>query len=193
MPSRTPRRLSRRQRSPREWAGRIALACGIAALGQQSVAFSIAQVVAKSRPLAADATISYDGRLAAAHAAALITPAITPAERTQAGALSRAALRLDPTAVSAAATLGVVTLAQNNTTAARRLLAYAQMLSRRNVQTQLWSIEDAVGRGDVPVDLTCDELLARADVLQQKTGLNLTPTVHRLRQEAGLIRDRLCF
>ena len=48
-------------------------------------------------------------------------------------------------------------------------------------------------RGDVPVDLTCDELLARADVLQQKTGLNLTPTVHRLRQEAGLIRDRLCF
>lgn len=150
MPSRTPRRLSRRQRSPREWAGRIALACGIAALGQQSVAFSIAQVVAKSRPLAADATISYDGRLAAAHAAALITPAITPAERTQAGALSRAALRLDPTAVSAAATLGVVTLAQNNTTAARRLLAYAQMLSRRNVQTQLWSIEDAVGRGDVP-------------------------------------------
>ena len=51
----------------------------------------------------------------------------------------------------------------------------------------------AFGRGDVPVDLTCDELLARADVLQQKTGLNLTPTVHRLRQEAGLIRDRLCF
>lgn len=109
----------------------------------------MAQVAAKSQPQAADANVSYDGRLAAAHAAALITPSITPAERTLAASLSRAALRRDPTAVSAAATLGAVTLAQNDTAAARRLLAYAQMLSRRNVQTQLWSIEDAVGRGDV--------------------------------------------
>lgn len=146
----TPRRAIRRRRSPGEWAGRIALACGIAVLGYESVAFSIAQVTARSRPEAADASVFYDGRLSAAHAAALITPTITAAERVQAGALSRAALRRDPTAVSAAATLGVVTLARNNTADARRLLAYAQMLSRRNVQTQLWSIEDAVERGDVP-------------------------------------------
>ena len=50
--------------------------------------------------------------------------------------------------------------------------------------------DDAQLMKDIP---GLDELLARADVLQQKTGLNLTPTVHRLRQEAGLIRDRLCF
>ena len=72
------------------------------------------------------------------------------ARRSRAEALSRTALRRDPTTVSAAATLGVVTLARNDITDARRLLAYAQMLSRRNVATQLWSIEDAVGRGDVP-------------------------------------------
>lgn len=150
MPSRTPHRVSRRRRAPREWVGRIALACGLSVLGYQSVAFSVAQVAAKSNPLTADAIISYDGRLTAAHAAALITPTVSQAERTLAGALSRKALRQDPTAVSAAATLGIVTLAQNDPSAARRLLAYAQMLSRRNVQTQLWSIEDAVGRGDVP-------------------------------------------
>ena len=51
----------------------------------------------------------------------------------------------------------------------------------------------AFGRGDIPVDQTCDELLARAGTLRQKTGLNLTPTVHGLRREAGLIRDRLYF
>lgn len=150
MPLRTLHRVSRRRRSPREWAGRIALACGVAVLGYQSVAFSVAQVEARAQPQAADARISYDGRLSAAHAAALMTPNVTAAERAEAGALSRAALRRDPTAVSAAATLGVVALAQNDTAKARRLLAYAQLLSRRNVQTQLWSIEDMVARNDVP-------------------------------------------
>jgi len=149
MSSRTPHRVSRQRHSPREWAGRIALACGLAVLGYESVTFSVAQVAAKSRPQSADARVFYDGRLNAAHAASLITPTTTPAERSQAGVLARAALHRDPTVVSAAATLGVVTLAQNDTVAARRLLTYAQTLSRRNVQTQLWSIEDAVGRGDV--------------------------------------------
>lgn len=149
MPSRTPHRASRHRRSPRKWGGRIALACGIAILAYYSVTFSIAQVAAKSSPQTADAIISYDGRLTAAHAAALITPTASQAERTQAGVISREALRQDPTTVAAAATLGIVTLSQNNPSAARRLLAYAQMLSRRDVQTQLWSIEDAVGRGDV--------------------------------------------
>jgi hypothetical protein len=149
MPPQSSHRVRRRHRSPREWAGRIALACGIALLGYQSVAFSVAQVTAKARPQAADARVSYDGRLIAAHAAALITPTVTAAERAQAGTLSRAALRRDPTAVAAAATLGVVLLGQNDTATARQLLAYAQMLSRRNVQTQLWSIEDAVAQGDV--------------------------------------------
>lgn len=148
MPSQTPH-AGRIQRPFREWVGRIALACGVAVLGYQGVAFSIAQVVLGSQPQAADAIAPYDGRLSAAHAASLLTTDSTAIVREKAGALSRAALRRDPTSVSAAAALGVVTLARNHTADARRLLAYAQMLSRRNVATQLWSIEDAVGRGDV--------------------------------------------
>jgi len=149
MSSRTPHHVGRKRRLPGEWIGRIALVCGVAVLGYQDVAFSVAQVVVESQPQAADAIVSYDGRLTAAHAASLMTPDITMAGRDEAGALSHAALRRDPTAVSAAATLGVVALAHNDAVSARHLLAYAQMLSRRNVTTQLWSIEDAVGRGDV--------------------------------------------
>ncbi len=149
MPSRMPHCVGRKRRATREWSGRIALACGVAVLGYQGVVFSVAQVVVGSRPQAADAIVSYDGRLSAAHAASLMTTAITKTGRNEAGALSRAALHRDPTAVSAAATLGVVTLAYNDAVSARRLLAYAQMLSRRNATTNLWSIEDAVGRGDV--------------------------------------------
>lgn len=148
MPSQTPH-VGRIQRPIREWLGRIALACGVAVLGCQCVAFSIAQAVVGSRPQAADAIAPYDGRLIAAHAVSLLTTDVTAIVRDEAGALSLAALRRDPTLVSATATLGVATLARNDTADARRLLAYAQMLSRRNVATQLWSIEDAVGRGDV--------------------------------------------
>lgn len=139
----------RGRRSSRQWAGRVALACGVAVLGYQGVAFSVAHVVSRSRPQAADSIVSYDGRLIAAHAASLITPGITAITRKEAEVLSSAALRRDPTAILAAATLGVVAVARSDTAYARRLLAYSQMLSRRNTTTQLWSIEDAVGRGDI--------------------------------------------
>lgn len=151
MPSQALPRGRRARRSPREWAGRVALACGIAVLGYHSIAFSVAQVLAPSHPETADAHVAYDGRLVAAHAAALTAAAdVTAGERAQAETLSRTALRRDPTAVSAAVALGIVTLARGDTADARRLLAYAQRLSRRNVPTQLWSIEDAVGHGNIP-------------------------------------------
>ena len=149
MSSPTQYRVSRNRRFTRARVARIALACGAAVLGYQGVVFSVAQVVVRSSPSSADAIISYDGRVSAAHAASLITSTITATKRIEAEALSRVALNRDPTAVSAAVTLGLVTLARNDVADARHLLFYAQMLSRRNVSTQLWSIEDAVGHGNV--------------------------------------------
>ena len=149
MSSGMSRRASRMGRPASEWGVRIALACGIAVAGYYGTVFSVAQVAAKTQSESADAIVPYDGRLTAAHAATLITSNVTAAGGAEAAVLSRAALHRDPTAVTAAATLGVITLAQGDTAGAQRLLAYAQMLSRRNVQTQLWSIEDAVARGDV--------------------------------------------
>lgn len=153
MPYSTSRHISRNIRLPQEWVGRIALACGATVLAYQGVAFSVAQVVAKTQPQTAAAIAPYDGRLTAEHAAMILATTDTPAARDKAAALSRAALRRDPTAVPAVATLGLVTLARNDITDARRLLTYAQMLSRRNVVTELWSIEDAVARGDIPTAL----------------------------------------
>lgn len=143
-------RVNRKRRSSREWAGRIALACGVAVLGYYCTAFSIAQVAVKSKPALADRLAGYDGRLLAAHASALITPSASAEMRIESTALARAALHRDPTAVGAAAALGLAAAARGEVTEARHLLAYAQMLSRRNAQTQLWSIEDAVARSDVP-------------------------------------------
>ena len=51
----------------------------------------------------------------------------------------------------------------------------------------------AFARGDEPVDVTFDELIARTDITREQTGLNLTAMLHRLRDEGCLIRDRLLF
>jgi hypothetical protein len=158
------RHTSRIRRSPKEWAGRIALASGLAVLAYQSAAFSAAQVVVKTRPEAAATIAPYDGRLTAAYAATLLASDDTAETRDKAARLSRMALHRDPTAVAAVATLGLVTLGRNDTSEAHRLLAYGQMLSRRNVQIQLWSIEDAVTRGDVPAALHWYDITLRTDL-----------------------------
>jgi len=51
----------------------------------------------------------------------------------------------------------------------------------------------AFARGGEPVETTIDDLLARADALRKESGLNLTPTVHRLRDEGCLLKNRLVF
>jgi len=64
--------------------------------------------------------------------------------------LAKLALRQEPMAVEAVAALGLQAQLQGDTVRARRLFAYSQMLSRRHLGTQLWAIEDAVGRNDIP-------------------------------------------
>jgi hypothetical protein len=60
------------------------------------------------------------------------------------------ALRRDPTLVRAAAALGINALFWNDTAAAKRVFSYSEKLSRRDIPTQIWAVEDAVARGDVP-------------------------------------------
>lgn len=42
-----------------------------------------------------------------------------------------------------------------------------------------------------PVDVTLDELVARASFFHKETGLNLTPTIPRLQSSGTLVEDRL--
>jgi hypothetical protein len=59
------------------------------------------------------------------------------------------ALRQDPTAVAAVETLGIDAQIRGDTAAARRLFDYAQVLSRRDLRSELWEIEYSVSRGNV--------------------------------------------
>jgi hypothetical protein len=132
-----------------ERAGRIALGVGALVLSYFSVTFSIAQLIVKDNPALARALAPYDGTVAASLAASLAGPDASMADRRRADALAREALKRDATSVVALSTLGIDAQVRGDSDAARRYFGNAEHLSRRDVQTQLWGIEDAVGRGKI--------------------------------------------
>lgn len=136
--------------SPKEWAVRLALAAAAGVLGYYSVTFSVAQLVVKRDPALAYRFAPYDGRITAAYATSLAGTEASLRDRTRSDVLAKRALQRDPTAVAAVATLGVNADIRGDKATARRYFAYAQQLSRRNMRTQLFMIEDAVERGDIP-------------------------------------------
>jgi hypothetical protein len=109
----------------------------------------LAAVLRSSSPERAYRLAPGDGRIAAALARNLLTPEASTQDQARANTLARSALRRDPTAVLALATLGLNAQARGDVSAARRAFGYAQKLTRRDLSTQLWAIEDAVARNDI--------------------------------------------
>ncbi|MGN7161596.1 hypothetical protein [Sphingomonas sp. SAFR-052] len=144
------RRATRPRRSAAEWAVRGALAIAAAGLGGVSVAHSLAYMMRGSAPAQAHALAPWDGRITALLSEQLSGPEASPADRRRADELARLALRQDPTAVAAVATLGINAQVRGDTVGARRIFAYSEKLSRRDLRTRLWANEDAVARGDIP-------------------------------------------
>jgi hypothetical protein len=120
-----------------------------AIIGWKAVTHSLATVLRTRNPELAHALAPGDARIAATLAAKLVLDQSDPARQAEATRLAREALRRDPTAVQAVTTLAFQADMRGDKEAARRLFAYSQMLSRRDLPTQIWAIEDAVARNDV--------------------------------------------
>jgi hypothetical protein len=144
------RRHSQVRRSRMEWAGLGALSVVTAFIGWQSVAFTAAQVTAKGDPAMAHRLAPANAYASALLATLLSGADAIPADRRRADQLAWRALRHDPTVVTAASALGFNAQVRGDTAAAKHMFDYVQTLSRRNLQAQLWAIEYAVSRGDVP-------------------------------------------
>lgn len=136
-------------RSPAEWGVRGGLALFALILAGISGAYSLACVLRQADPPRAHALAPKDARAAALLARQLSGPEASAADRRHADQIARDALRRDPTVVIAAATLGLNAQIRGDTHAARRLFTYSDRLSRRDLSTRLWLIEDAVSRQDV--------------------------------------------
>lgn len=135
-------------RSSGEWAARAALAAFVLMVGYLGTAQALAHVF-RNDAARAYAISPWNGRITALFARQLSGQDATKTDRRRADQIARQALRQDPTAVAAVATLGLDAQLRGDAPGARRLFAYAEHLSRRDLPTQFWAIEDAVGRSDV--------------------------------------------
>lgn len=147
------RRRSRRRRPGAEWAARGLLLTGCAALGYASVSRTTAAVIRVGQVERAHHLAPGDGRITSLLAQSLSGPDADAHDRSRASQLAQLALRQDPTASIAAGILGLNRQIGGDVPAARRLFRYAEALSRRDLQTQVWAIEDSVGRGDIAAAL----------------------------------------
>lgn len=144
------RRVRLPHRSPKEWGARVVLALVAAALCYGAVTHSLAQVLRTKAPEQAYRLAPYDGRVSAYLSAKMSGPEATADDRAQADRLALLSLRQDPTAVAAVATLGLNAQIRGDIETARRYFEYSDRLSRRDLRTRLWLIEDAVAREDIP-------------------------------------------
>lgn len=143
-------RGSRQRRSPLEWGVRLVLAGAVGWIGYLSIMQSVALVLPDSQIREAYALAPNNGRIAGRLSQTLYRPDASEADRARAVAIARDALRHDPTAVEAVATLAADAFTRGDQTEGERLLAYSQKLARRDLRTQLMAIELAVAQGDIP-------------------------------------------
>lgn len=125
------------------------LAAMLATGGYVSVTQTFAQALARSDVARAQRLAPGNGRITARLAASLTGAQASGVDRARADALARDALLHDATAVAAVVALGVNAEVRNDRVKAERLFAYAQFLSRRNLQSQFWAIEHAVRKGNL--------------------------------------------
>lgn len=135
------------------WGVRGALALGMAWLGYGAVTQALAYAIRGASIERAYALAPDDGRIGAILSEARLTADPGTASSREAGRIAQAALRHEPLAVAAVATLGLNAELIGSKAQARRILTHAETLSRRDLRTQLWQIEDAVGRGDIKAAL----------------------------------------
>ncbi len=142
-----PHPVGRRTVAMSAKTGAIALAIVVA--GVYGTVASFAETIARHNPVLAHWLVPGNGLIAARLAATLSGSDATAQDRQRADRLARQALRREPLALAALSTLGVNAQVRGDTNAARRFFDSAERLSRRELQTQLWLIEDAVSRNDV--------------------------------------------
>lgn len=142
-------RRERRERSVIDWACRLGLVCAIILVGYVGVSRSLANFLRTADPRRAHMMSPSDGRLAASLAEAEFQAKPSGSKKSDVAKLADQAIRQDATAVKAIVILASQAQLRGDLGEARRLFGYAKSLSRRNLPTQLWAIEDAVSHEDI--------------------------------------------
>jgi hypothetical protein len=114
-----------------------------------TLAVSIASILGDSLPRVALRWAPFDARTMAGIAEDTVMTSADPQKADRAAALAKRALQRDPTVIPAWRTIGLALAARGREEDAGRLMAFTHRLSRRDLPTELWLIEDSVRRNDV--------------------------------------------
>jgi hypothetical protein len=177
----TPPRSEAVRLTPRTIGG------AVAALVAGVVGFLLSQslIATRADPAAAIASWRWNAAARAEQATALFAGAQDAPTAARARALSVSALREQPLLVPALRAFGVSQAIAGEDAGAARTMAFAETLSRRDLPTELWLIEQRVARGDVPGALVhYDRALRTADtapdlLLPVLVGASADPAVAR--------------
>ncbi|MDV3458436.1 hypothetical protein RZN05_15670 [Sphingomonas sp. HF-S4] len=142
---------NKQSRSNRSWVLRGGIAAIAIALGYLSITQSLGYAMAKGSPEKAYAIAPSDGRIGALLAYRLWAADGGPAQRDKAARIAWDSLVDEPLAVPAVATLAFDAELRGRSAEAKKLFVHSDALSRRELLTQLWLIEDAVRHDDVPL------------------------------------------
>ncbi len=144
---------SRMRRMRTGWRTAAAVVA-VALVASFAIRDSAAQVLRRADAELAHKLAPWDGRIAAELANE--TMQSLSASRTQETALelARVALRDDPTTVEAINVLALAAQLRGDTERTRALFRYSLSLSRRELPSRIWAIEEAVSRGDIRGALT---------------------------------------
>ncbi len=144
-----------RRRTParRDWKRlvlyRIIPAVIVAVAGTFALRDTTARVVMKGNAEIAHTLAPWDGVVTARLALDTMQAAGMEKSKRSPEDLARAALRQDPTAVEALNVLAAQAQLRGDTQRTRDLFGYSLTLSRRELISRLWAIEEAVSRGDI--------------------------------------------
>lgn len=137
-------------RPSRKWALRGGFAAGALVLGYISTIQALAVATARSDLPRAHALYPGSGWIGARLAEQISAGKVDAAARARADRIARQALDAEPLAAPALTALALNAELRGDRATAGRLFRHSDALSRRDLGTRLWLIEDAVTRGDVP-------------------------------------------
>ena len=141
---------NRRTGDSAEPAGRlkkIALLLALALTAALMLRDSLAYVVRPANPALALRINPGNSEVAASRAEQMLRD--DPATGAEAEALARRALRRSPVSAAGARMIATARDVAGDPLAARRLMIYSESLSRRDLPTQVWLIQDAVQHNDI--------------------------------------------
>lgn len=152
--------------------------------GWLSVAISVASLMRNARPDIALRHQPWDARARAKAAENILAGTrgrVTAGTAKQVTELAREVLERDPTVVSAWRTLALLSRRPDQ---AATLFHFSGSLSRRDLPTQLWLIEESVRRNDIPKALSHYDVALRSSTVSQEI---LLPILVRATSERAIL------